>query len=270
MKTTEASYETFTLEEPATGVVVMTLNRPGSYNAMTNTMFREFEDLAWEVDQDDEIRVLVMTGAGRAFCSGYDLGDVDELPQLGAMGMLDQQERAARSLLALRSIRVPCIAAVNGPAAGGGMSLALAADIRLASESARFNAAFVKIGLSAGDLGASWLLTRLVGPGHAAEIAYTGRQVGAEEALRLGLVTSVHPDTEVVQAAVELAASITGNSPTGVQLSKRALHANMEAASYAGALELENRGQALLTRTQDMGEALAAFKEKRTPNYIGA
>jgi enoyl-CoA hydratase/carnithine racemase len=270
MKTTETTYETFTLDERAPGVVVMTLNRPETYNAMNNTMFREFEELAWAVDDDDDIRVLVMTGAGKAFCSGFDLKEADNLPHLGAMGMLDQQELGARGLLALRSIRVPFIAAVNGPAAGGGMSLALAADIRLVSESGRFNAAFVKIGLTAGDLGVSWLLTRLVGPGHAAEIAYTGRQVGAEEALRLGMVSSVHPDGEVLDAAVELAVAITRNSPTGVQLSKRALQANMEAASYAGALELENRGQALLTRTQDMSEALAAFKEKRKPHFIGA
>ena len=183
--------------------------------------------------------------------------------------MLDQQEFAARSLLALRSMRVPLIAAVNGPAAGGGMSLALAADIRIASESGRFNAAFVKIGLTAGDLGVSWLLTRLIGPGHAAEIAYTGRQVGAEEALRLGLVTNVHPDDELVSAAIELGVSITANSPMGVALSKTALQANMEAASYAAALELENRGQALLTRTQDMSEAFAAFQEKREPRFVG-
>lgn len=270
MSITETSYETFTLEERSPGVVVMTLNRPATYNAMNNTMFREFEELAWAVDDDDEVRVLVLTGAGRAFCSGYDLADADELPNLGAMGMLDQQELAARSLLALRSIRIPLIAAVNGPAAGGGMSLALAADIRVISESGRFNAAFVKIGLTAGDLGVSWLLTRLIGPGHASEIAFSGRQVGAQEALRLGMVSSVHPDGEVVDAAVTIAEAIVSNSPTGVQLSKRALQANMEAASYAGALELENRGQALLTRTKDMAEALDAFKAKRAPRFIGA
>lgn len=270
MNILETAYETFTLEEAAPGIAVMTLNRPETYNAMNNTMFEEFEKLAWAIDDDDEVRVLIMTGAGKAFCSGFDLKDADNLPHLGAMGMLDQQERGARALLALRSIRVPFIAAVNGPAAGGGMSLALAADIRLASESGRFNAAFVKIGLTAGDLGVSWLLTRLVGPGHAAEIAYTGRQVGAEEALRLGMVSAVHPEADLMEASIKLAQQISANSPTGVQLSKRALQANMEVSSYAGALELENRGQALLTRTQDMAEALSAFKEKRTPRFIGA
>ena len=270
MNILETTYETFTLEEAAPGIVLMTLNRPETYNAMNNTMFREFEELAWDVDEDDDVRVLILTGSGKAFCSGFDLKDADDLPNLGALGMLDQQELAARALLALRSIRIPLIAAVNGPAAGGGMSLALAADIRLSSETGRFNAAFVKIGLSAGDLGVSWLLTRLIGPGHAAEIAYTGRQVNADEALRLGMVSSVHPDDELLSASIKLAQEIAANSPTGVQLSKRALQTNMEAASYAGALELENRGQALLTRTQDMSEALAAFKEKRSPRFVGA
>src|SRR5690625_1827308 len=128
MRILETTYETFTLEEAAPGIALMTLNRPETYNAMNNTMFNEFEQLAWAVDEDDDVRVLIMTGAGKAFCSGFDLKEADNLPNLGAMGMLDQQELGARSLLALRSMRVPFIAAVNGPAAGGGMSLALAAD----------------------------------------------------------------------------------------------------------------------------------------------
>src|SRR5699024_9437886 len=114
MKILETAYETFTLEEAAPGIAAMTLNRPETYNAMNNTMFEEFEKLAWAIDDDDDVRVLIMTGAGKAFCSGYDLKDADDLPNLGAMGMLDQQARAARSLLALRSIRIPFIAAVNG------------------------------------------------------------------------------------------------------------------------------------------------------------
>jgi enoyl-CoA hydratase/carnithine racemase len=161
------------------------------------------------------------------------------------------------------------IAAVTGPAAGGGLSLALAADIRLASPRARFNAAFVRIGLSAGDLGASWLLPRLIGPAAAAEIAYTGRMVDAAEAERTGLVNRVVPEEGLLDAALEMAKAICRNSPGGVQLSKRALQANMEVGSYAAALELENRGQALLTRTEDMTEALAAFQDGRAPEFRG-
>jgi enoyl-CoA hydratase/carnithine racemase len=267
MKSLNATYQTLVLDEPRPGVVVITLSRPQRGNAMTNTMFSELEHAAEALDEEDDCRVVILTGAGTAFCAGYDLADADELPGLGALGMLDQQERAARGLMAVRSLRVPVIAAVNGAAAGGGMSLALAADIRIASPTAKFNAAFVRIGLSAGDLGTSWLLTRLIGPAHASEICFTGRLVTADEAARLGLVNSV--SEQLMDDATVLAERIVQNSPGGVQLSKRALQANLEVSSYAAALELENRGQALLTRTTDMTEALAAFKEGRQPLFTG-
>jgi enoyl-CoA hydratase/carnithine racemase len=261
--------ETIDLTRPAEGIVVATLNRPDRYNAMTVTMFAELEELAFTLGEDDDVRAVVLTGAGKAFCAGYDLDDADELAGLTALGMLDRQERAARGLSALRALRVPVIAAVNGAAAGGGLSLALAADIRLAARSAKFNAAFVRIGLSAGDLGASWLLSRTIGPALAAEIAYTGRFVLADEAERIGLVNRTVDDDLLLDEALSMAGLICANSPGGVQLSKRALQANMEIGSYAAALELENRGQALLTRGEDMPEALAAFKEKRAPNFTG-
>jgi len=270
MKSLDTEYETLALDEAAPGVVVVTLNRPDRYNAMTNTMFDELERLALDLDHEHGCRVVVLTGAGKAFCSGYDLADADELASLGALGMLDQQERAARAVLAVRGMRVPVIAAVNGAAAGGGLSLALAADIRFASTSAKFNAAFVRIGLSAGDLGASWLLTRLIGPAHASEICFTGRMVAADEALAIGLVNRVSEPDRLLGDVLALAGAIVANSPGGVQLSKRALQANLEISSYAAALELENRGQALLTRSADMPEALAAFKEKRPAVFTGA
>jgi len=262
------SYETLVVEETAPGVLLVTLNRPERYNAMTDQMFVELEHLALALDQDDELRVVVLTGAGRAFCAGYDLADADELEGLGAIGMLNQQERAARALQAIRAMRVPVIAAVNGAAAGGGLALALAADIRIAGPAAKFNAAFVRIGMSAGDLGTSWLLTRLVGPAITSEISFTGRAVNAEEAVEIGLVNELVESP--VQRAQEIAAVIVGLSPGGVEMSKRALQANLEASSYAAALELENRGQALMTRSSDFTEALAAFKEKRPPIFTGA
>ncbi|WP_182378244.1 enoyl-CoA hydratase-related protein [Nocardioides sp. WS12] len=269
MKSLDRTYETLTLEEATPGVVVLTLNRPDRYNAMTNQMFVELERAALDLDQEDDLRAVVLTGAGMAFCGGYDLADADGLADLGAIQMLNQQERAARSLVSVRSIRVPVIAAVNGPAAGGGLALALQADIRLGSPEAKFNAAFVKIGLTAGDLGTSWLLTRLVGPAVTSDICFTGRMVYAEEAARIGLVNSVSEPGKLMEDALELAGQMVANSPGGVQLSKKALQANMEIGSYAAALELENRGQALLTRSTDMPEALAAFKEKRKPVFKG-
>jgi len=201
--------ETLLAEEVKPGIVVVTLNRPDRYNAMTNAMFVELEQLAWDLGAEDDLRVVILTGAGKAFCSGYDLADADELPNLGALGMLDQQERAARALAAIRSVRVPVIAAVNGAAAGGGFSLSLAADIRIGGPAAKFNAAFVRIGLSAGDLGTSWLLTRLIGPAKTSEICFTGRIVEAAEAEELGLVNWVADDDPVADA-LALAEQIVG------------------------------------------------------------
>jgi enoyl-CoA hydratase/carnithine racemase len=264
------SLETIVLERRSPSIAIATLNRPERLNAMTVQMFYELESLATALDDDDALRVLILTGAGKAFCAGYDLDDADELADLGAIAMLERQEIAARAMCAVRSMRVPVIAAINGASAGGGFSLALAADIRVASTNAKFNAAMTRIGLSAGDLGISWLLPRFVGPALAAEIAYTGRFVLPEEAERLGLVNVVVEPSELIERAVVIAEQISANSPNGVQLSKRALQANLEVGSYAAALELENRGQALLTRTSDMVEALAAFKERRPPNFTGS
>lgn len=269
MKATEKVYETLLVDHPIPGVARLMLNRPDRYNAMTRTMFRELEEIAFALDEEHDLRVVIISGQGKAFCAGFDLDAADGLADLGAIGALDQQELAARGLVALRGLKVPVIAAVNGAASGGGFSLALAADIRLASPEAKFNAAFVKIGLSAGDLGVSWLLPRLIGPAHAAEICFTGRMVFAEEAEHLGLVNSVGESGAVMDDALALARQILSNSPAGVQLSKRAFNANLEVGSYAAALELENRGQVLLSRTVDMPEALAAFREKREPNFVG-
>jgi enoyl-CoA hydratase/carnithine racemase len=260
---------TMTLEQPVEGVLVATLNRPDRLNAMTNAMFDELEQLAL-MNRFSDLRALIITGAGRAFCAGFDLDDAEGLSSLSPMGMLTQQERAARALSALRGLPMPVIAAVNGAATGGGMALALAADIRIGSTGARFNAAFVRIGLSAGDLGTSWLLPRLIGPARTAEFAYTGRFIEADEAERIGLLNRVVEPDALLDDTLALAEQIAANSPAGVQLSKRALQANMEASSFAAALELENRGQALLTRGSDMPEALAAFKEKRAPRFTGS
>jgi enoyl-CoA hydratase/carnithine racemase len=267
--TPAAEPRTVTVTRPAEGVVVATLDRPAKLNAMTVGMFDELDQLARTLGRDESARVLILTGAGRAFSAGYDLGDAQQLASFTPMDMLSRQENAAQALAAIRALRFPVIAAVNGPAAGGGLSLALAADIRLASDTAVFVAAFSKIGMSAGDLGASWLLPRIVGPANAADIAYTGRTVGAQEAARMRLVNRVVPADALMEEALALARTICANSPAGVRLSKSALQANMEIPSYAAALELENRGQTLLTRTEDMAEALDAFLGKRPATFTG-
>ncbi len=259
--------ETMRVQEPTPETLIVTLDRPDRLNAQTDQMFDELEALGLGLCDRPEVRVVVITGAGRAFCAGYDLEDAEALERDGALGMLLRQEHAARAMLAIRSLPMPVIAAVNGAATGGGLALALAADIRLGSPGARFGAAFVRIGLSSGDLGTSWLVPRLIGPGRAAEMLLSGRIINAEEAERIGLLNAIHPADELLPAALRMAAEIAANSPGGVKLSKLALRANLEVSSYAAALELENRGQALLTRTDDMREALAAFKERRDPQY---
>ncbi len=212
--------------------------------------------------------MVVLTGAGRAFCAGYDLADADELAGLGALGMLDKQERAARALLAIRTMRLPVIAAVNGPAAGGGLALAVAADIRRPARppSQRGVRANRAVRGRSGYLVAADPARRP--RPRQRDLLHRASRPG-EEAARIGLVNAVSDPDALLDDALALAAAIVANSPGGVQLSKRALQANQEISSYAAALELENRGQALLTRSEDMPEALAAFKDKRPPAFTG-
>jgi len=257
------------VEVPRPGVVLATLNRPERYNALTFAMFHAFVALCERVERDPEARVLIVTGAGRGFCSGLDLDDAEQLPTMSAPEMLAGQERWAAGIVAFRRLTKPVIAAVNGPAAGAGMGLALAADIRLATPAARFNAAFVRIGLTGGDVGVSWLLPRIVGLGRASEILLTGRLFDAEWAERIGLVNQIVEPEGLVEAACDLAVEIASNSPFGTRLTKQVLQANVDAPSLDAAIELENRNQVLATRTDDMAEALAAFRGKRTPVWTG-
>ena len=261
--------ETLTVEPLEGGIAVLRINRPGRMNSQTVKMFSEYVTVARAL-RDSNLRALIVTGAGeRAFCAGFDLDEIDVITRMGVREFLKFQETATGGIQAIRHLPFPVIAAVHGAATGGGMSLALAADIRLVAPTAKFSAAFVKVGLSIGELGTSYNLTRLVGPGRAAEIGYTGRVVGAEEAVRIGLANRMVPAGQLLDEAAEMARLIATNSPGGVRMSKRAIQRNQEITSYAAALELENRGQALLTRTEDMSEALAAFKEKRAPQFTG-
>jgi enoyl-CoA hydratase/carnithine racemase len=265
-----ATYDNLLVERPAEGIVLLTLNRPARMNALTFAMFAELQAFCDEVAADEHVRAVVVSGAGRGFCAGLDLDDAVRLPAMSTAEMLRGQESWADAVAAFRRLPQPVIAAVNGAAAGAGFSLALAADIRLAAPTARFNAAFVRIGLSGGDCGTSWMLPRVVGLGHAYEILLTGRFVDADEAARIGLVNRIVPVEDLVGAAVELARSIADNSPLGVRLTKQVVQVNVDAPSLEAALELENRNQVLTSRTADMAEALAAFREKRTPVFTGA
>ncbi|HXP55798.1 MAG TPA: enoyl-CoA hydratase-related protein [Streptosporangiaceae bacterium] len=261
--------ETLSLDPLDDGIARLAINRPDRLNTMTVRLFTDLT-LATRALRDSGTRALILTGAGdRAFCAGFDLDEIEVITRMGVREFLRFQELATGSLAALRELPFPVIAAVRGAASGGGLSLALTADIRLASPTAKFNAAFVRVGLSAGELGTSWTLSRLVGYGRAAEIMYTARNVGATEAERIGLVNRVVPDAGLMDAAIILARQVMANSPAGVRVSKRALQRNLEVASYRAAMELENRGQVLLTQGQDMPEALAAFTEQRAPTFTG-
>jgi enoyl-CoA hydratase len=243
-------------------ITLLTLNRPATLNAMSVELVRDLDAALSAVAADASCRAVVLTGAGRGFCSGHDLGELRDLD--GVDAALAEQELFAALVPRIRSLPQPVIAAVNGPAAGGGLALALAADTRVCSESARFNAAFVRIGLSGCDMGVSWLLPRLVGPTLAFEMMLTGRLVGAEEALARGLVLRVVPDGTAVDAALEIARAICANSALGVRLTKQTMWVNLEAASLDSAIELENRTQVLCIQTGNVRQAVSAFMERRT------
>jgi enoyl-CoA hydratase/carnithine racemase len=264
-----ATCETLLVDRPRAGIAVATLNRPDHLNALTFQMFEELAQLAADISADDRVRVLVLTGAGRGFCAGLDLRDAATLPGMTTAMFLDGQERWSRAVTSFRRLPKPVIAAVNGPAAGAGFSLALAADIRIAAPDARFNAAFIKIGLTGGDCGSSWMLPRIVGLGHAYEILLTGRLVEADEAARIGLVNRVVPAEDLLPATLDTAELIAANSPLGVRLTKQMVQVNVDAPSLEAAVELENRNQTLSAGTQDMEEAFMAFREKRPPVFTG-
>lgn len=250
------------LNRPEPGIAVLTLNRPQRLNALTDetvaALSRQLGDLATDTD----LRVLILTGEGRGFCAGFDLTLAAEAPltqQLGEAGAWTaRQEAFAGIVTRLRALRAPVIAAVNGPANGAGLGMALACEIRLAAPAAAFNAAFVKVGMSSCDIGVSWLLPRCVGMSRAFEIMLTGRMVDADEAERIGLVSRVVPADRLMEEALALARSIAAHSAFGVWMTKRGAWANVEAGSLQAALELENRTQILTRTTGELGAAAAA------------
>ncbi len=260
-----------TVDRSHDGVALVTLDRPEARNAMNAEMIAGLHDTFSSLHQDRSCRVVILTGAGAGFCAGLDLkaGATPEAARgLGsAQAGLATQQSIADLVPRMRSMRPVVIAAVNGAASGGGLALALASDIRVAAASARFNVAFVRVGLSGCDIGVSWLLPRLIGASRAYELMLTGRFVDAAEAEHIGLVTRVVPDGEVVAAAIDHAELILANSPFGVQMTKEVMWSQLEVGSLAAGIDLENRTQLLAATTADLGEAMAAFVEKRPPRF---
>jgi len=246
---------------------VVTLNRPDRLNAIDRTMFAELDAAYAELDVDAAVRAIVLTGAGRGFSAGLDLEVASALADMTAEEFYALQVSGGRTLTRARELTKPVIAAVNGPASGGGLALALAADLRLCSPEAFFNVAFVRLGLTGCDVGVSWLLPRVVGLGHASDMMLTGRRVAAEEAARMGLVNRVVPADALLDEALATAALIAGNSPFGVQLTKEGLQLAMDSPSLQASLALENRQQALASRAVGHREAVQAFLEKRPARF---
>ena len=261
---------TLSLDPAVDGVARLTLRRPDRLNALTWAMVDELHATLARIAADRAIRVVVLTGEGRGFCSGMDLSEVASATDEPAVEIFARQERLGALATALRELPQPVVAAVNGPATGGGLGLALASDVRLCAPEAVFSGAFVRVGASGGDVGVSHLLPRTVGLGIASELMLTGRIVDAEEAVRIGLVNRMVPADALLAEADAVAAQIAANSPFGVAMTKRVLHRNVDAPSLGEAIDLENRTQVLATRTGDMKEAIAAFRERRQPRFTGA
>jgi enoyl-CoA hydratase len=246
--------DTLSVQRPHDGVVVLHLNRPERLNAINEVMLDELTGTLTDVASDDSVNVVVLTGAGRGFCSGIDMRDFGAgVPgaTAPAIDRLRFQEAMAALPQAIRDIPQPVIAAVNGPCVGAGLALCLAADIRICSTAATFGNAAILLGLSGAEMGMSYFLPRIVGASVAADWMLTGRTVCAEEADRRGLVSEVTEPEELADRALEIASRIAELTPLGVQLTKRALQVNTDAAGLGPALELENRNQVLSHATEE-------------------
>jgi enoyl-CoA hydratase/carnithine racemase len=258
------------VEDPAPHVRQLTLNRPEQLNAMTAELCEALHAEVRAIAADRACRAVIITGAGRGFCAGLDLRGYGAAP--GNDGSdeprdrLTNQQHMSTLVLALRALPQPVIAAVNGPAAGFGMALALGSDIRYASTEAVFRVAFINIGVSNCDMGTSWLLPRLIGASRAHELMLTGRRVGAQEALAIGLVADV-VQAGLLERAQRAASEIAALAPWGVRLTKQGMWAALEIPSERTAVEYEDRQQIMATFGQAPPEAVAAFLEKRPAEF---
>lgn len=259
------------LERPSDGIAQVTLSRPDRLNAFDSRLIAELTTTLDALDADPTVRVVILTGSGTAFSAGLDLrgyGDDDRIEEFGAaLGAFARQREIAAVAERLHRLRQPVIAAVNGAAAGGGLALVCACDVRVASTTAAFAVSFIRAGYSGCDIGVSWLLPRIVGVGHAHELMLTGRRIGAAEARRIGLVTSVVSPQELLDRAQEIAAEILRNPPASVELTKEGMWTALELPSLSSAIQFENRQQMIAAATTDAREATAAFLEKRPAVY---
>ncbi len=262
-----------TVEKPQPHTTSITLNRPERINALSFDLVVPLREALDAVAADNDTRVVVLAGAGEGFCSGLDLTDAGLPPDIDGLPMSRIAIRAMRAMSglvpALRALPQPVIAAVHGAAYGGGLCLAMGADIRIAAASARFRGAGINNGLTGTELGISWLLPRWIGAARAFEILLSGREVGAEEAERIGMVSRVVPDAALLETAYELAGRIVELSAHGVSMTKKVLWSNLEVGSLEAAMDLEDRNQLLVRLTTgNLDEAIRARREGRKPHFL--
>jgi enoyl-CoA hydratase len=258
-------------ERPAEKVALLRLNRPDELNAMNAELCGALHSELDRLAADRSCRAIVLTGAGRGFCAGLDLRGYGAAPGNDgtddARDRLGNQEHMSRLILRLRATPQPVIAAINGPAAGFGLALALAADIRFAAAGAVLRVAFINIGVSNCDMATSWLLPRLVGASRAHELMLTGRRFGADEAERIGLVAEAVEDERLLDRALEAANQIAASAPWAIRLTKQGMWTALEIPSEQAAVEYEDRQQIMATHGVALGEAVAAFLDKREASF---
>jgi enoyl-CoA hydratase/carnithine racemase len=262
-------YQTLSVERED-HLSVLSLDRPEALNALSRDMVNELRDFFWNLPEDRDTRVVLLRANGRAFCAGLDLKEASSDGEGGASNVpaaLRRQRHIAEIMLLMRRAPQPIVAAVQGAAAGGGFALALASDVRVAARSARMNAAFIRLGLSACDVGVSYFLPRVVGASVASELLLTGDFIEAERALATGLVSRVVPDEELDASARELAGRMLRNSPVALRLTKECLKFSLDAGSLEAVIAMEDRNQVLTATSRDFAEGIQAFLQKRDPVF---
>jgi enoyl-CoA hydratase/carnithine racemase len=254
-------------------VTTLELNRPESMNALNAVLVQDLGLALDEADRDRSCRVVILTGSGSAFCAGLDLNgygdDGKTTPPDSVVTMFERQQEIAGLVQRVRRLRQPVIAAVNGAAAGGGLALVCAADIRMGSSASVFAVGFLRAGFSACDIGISWMLPRLLGVGRAHELMLTGRKFSADQAERYGLLTTVTAPADLAREASDTAQAVLAYPPVSVEMTKVGMWAAVQTGTYDATIDFENRQQMVTAVTRDRSEATAAFLDKRPPHYRG-
>jgi enoyl-CoA hydratase/carnithine racemase len=258
------NYETIEYESKDEGIGILSLNRPRRYNSISHQMMEELEDFWKERLYDLETHVIILKGNGeRGFCAGLDMKENMKIaPDMNTDQFYRFQTRLARLNLAMRQAPQPIICAVHGVAAGLGFSFALASDVRVITRDARFSAAYINIGLGGADMACSYFLPRLMGAGRAYEFMLTGNFMSAEEAMALGLVSSIVERDKLMETALDLASTMNTKNPMGLRLTKEAINMNLDAGGLEQALNMENRNQVLLVAPAMLG------KDEKTSRYF--